>query len=192
MKYLFIDIRKSDKVYSKHLNSVSSKYLDNYTPCTFYNIPMNMIRFNVKTITNQLENFDEVYIICESSNSSQFIKKKYFDSFTKIKVNDKLQFSNLKHGINTVSVSENNIIILDVGGTKSFNFYSITRIIQTVTGLIMLYVGIFIYMKLKEKQLLKEININPLYILIAFGSMALFNGLTSTCSMSILFKNYLN
>jgi len=36
MKYLFIDIRKSDEVYSKHFDQ-SQEY-------TFYNIPMNMIR----------------------------------------------------------------------------------------------------------------------------------------------------
>jgi hypothetical protein len=42
MKYLFIDIRKSDEVYSKRF-SHSQEY-------KFYNIPMNMIRFNADTI----------------------------------------------------------------------------------------------------------------------------------------------
>ncbi len=37
MKYLFIDIRKSDEVYSAHFDQ-SQEY-------SFYNIPMNMIRF---------------------------------------------------------------------------------------------------------------------------------------------------
>ena len=47
MKYLFIDIRKSDEVYSKHFDQ-SQEY-------SFYNIPMNMIRFNADTIINHLE-----------------------------------------------------------------------------------------------------------------------------------------
>jgi hypothetical protein len=47
MKYLFIDIRKSDEVYSKHFDQ-SQEY-------SFYNIPMNMIRFNAPTIINHLE-----------------------------------------------------------------------------------------------------------------------------------------
>jgi rhodanese-related sulfurtransferase len=65
MKYLFIDIRKSDEVYSKHFDQ-SQEY-------SFYNIPMNMIRFNVQTINN-LKDFDEIYIVCQSSSRSQFIK----------------------------------------------------------------------------------------------------------------------
>ena len=69
MKYLFIDIRKSDEVYSKHF-SPSNEY-------KFYNIPMNMIRFNSQTIINHLEYNDEIYIVCESANRSQFIKNKY-------------------------------------------------------------------------------------------------------------------
>jgi hypothetical protein len=43
-----------------------------------------------------------------------------------------------------------------------------------------------------EKKLLKKINILPLIILVAFGTMALYNGLTSTCSISILLADYLN
>ena len=42
MKYLFIDIRKSDEAYRKHFLP-SEQY-------KFYNIPMNMIRFNKETI----------------------------------------------------------------------------------------------------------------------------------------------
>jgi hypothetical protein len=47
MKYLFIDIRKSDEVYSK--------YFDQSQEYSFYNIPMNMIRFNAETIINHLK-----------------------------------------------------------------------------------------------------------------------------------------
>jgi uncharacterized membrane protein HdeD (DUF308 family) len=66
------------------------------------------------------------------------------------------------------------------------------RIIQTIMGIIMLSVGIYIYIQLKKEKLLKKINILSLIILILFGSMALYNGLTSTCSISILFEDYLN
>jgi hypothetical protein len=45
---------------------------------------------------------------------------------------------------------------------------------------------------LKDKKLLKKINILPILILSMFGLMAIYNGLTSTCSLSILLKDYLN
>ena len=54
MKYLFIDIRKSDEVYAKHFDE-SQEY-------SFYNIPMDMIRFNAQTIINHLEYIDEIYL----------------------------------------------------------------------------------------------------------------------------------
>jgi hypothetical protein len=66
------------------------------------------------------------------------------------------------------------------------------RIIQTIMGIIMLSIGIYIYIQLKKEKLLKKINIISLIILILFGSMALYNGLTSTCSISILLEDYLN
>ena len=44
----------------------------------------------------------------------------------------------------------------------------------------------------KSQDRLKKINILPLIILVSFGIMALYNGLTSTCSVSILFEDYLN
>jgi hypothetical protein len=56
----------------------------------------------------------------------------------------------------------------------------------------MLSVGIYIYMQLNKEKLLKRINILPLLILTLFGAMALYNGLTSTCSISILLEDYLN
>ena len=171
MKYLFIDIRKSDEVYSNHFDQ-SQEY-------SFYNIPMNMIRFNAKTIIKHLDYFDTIYIVCQSANRSQFIKNKYFSDYERIKVNKNLQFSTLKHGLNNVLGMKINII-----GSNSFNFYSIMRITQTIMGIIMLSVGLYIS---KEKKI-----IVPWIILVAFGSMALFNGLTSTCSMSILLEDYLN
>jgi len=182
MKYLFIDIRKSDEVYSKHFDQ-SEEY-------SFYNIPMNMIRFNAETIINHLEYVDEIYIVCQSANRSQFIKNKYFNKYKRIIVNQNLQFSNLNYGSNTVSLDEN--IKINIVGSNSFNFYSVMRIIQTIMGIIMLSVGIYIYMQLKKENILKKINILSLIILVLFGTMALYNGLTSTCSISILLEDYLN
>ncbi len=184
MKYLFIDIRKSDEVYSKHFDK-SQEY-------SFYNIPMYMIRFNTQMIIKNLEDFDEIYIVCESSSRSQFIKNKYFKNNEKIKVNNNLQFSNLKHGLNNVSLNENTNIKINIIGSNSFNFYNVMRITQTIMGIVMLSIGTFLYIQLRKDSLLKKNNIIPLIILILFGSMALYNGLTSTCSLSILLKNYLN
>lgn len=184
MKYLFIDIRKSDEVYAKHFDQ-SHEY-------SFYNIPMNMIRFNAQTIINHLEYFDEIYIVCQSANRSQFIKNKYFNDYNRIKVSQKLQFSNLKYGSNNVSLNENTNMRINIVGSDSFNFYSVMRIIQTIMGLIMISVGTYIYIQLRQEKLLQKINILPLIVLLLFGIMALYNGLTSTCSISILLQDYLN
>jgi rhodanese-related sulfurtransferase len=184
MKYLFIDIRKSDEVYSKHFDQ-SQEY-------RFYNIPMNMIRFNVETIINHLEYVDEIYIVCQSASRSQFIKNKYFNNHNKIKVSENLQFSNLKYGSNNVSLHKNTDIKINIVGSNSFNFYSIMRIIQTMMGIIMTLVGIYIYVQLTREKIVKKINILPLIVLVLLGIMALYNGLTSTCSMSILLVDYLN
>ena len=184
MKYLFIDIRKSDEVYAKHFDQ-SKEY-------SFYNIPMNMIRFNVQTIINHLEYFDEIYIVCQSAKRSQFIKNKYFNDHKRIKVSQNLQFSNLHYGSNNVSLNGNTVMIINIVGSNSFNFYSVMRIIQTIMGIIMLSVGIYIYIQLSKEKLLNKNFVLPLIVLVAFGSMALYNGLTSTCSISILLEDYLN
>jgi rhodanese-related sulfurtransferase len=184
MKYLFIDIRKSDEVYAKHFDQ-SQEY-------SFYNIPMNMIRFNAQTIINHLDYVDEIYIVCQSANRSQFIKDKYFNAHSQIKVSEKLQFSNLNYGLNNVSVNENTDMKINIVGSDSFNFYSVMRIIQTIMGIVMLSVSTIIYIQLMKEKLLKKINILPLIILALFGFMALYNGLTSTCSISVLLEDYLN
>jgi rhodanese-related sulfurtransferase len=184
MKYLFIDIRKSDEVYSKHFDQ-SQEY-------SFYNIPMNMIRFNAETIITHLGYFDEIYIVCQSANRSQFIKNKYFNEYKRIKVNKSLQFSNLQYGSNTISLDGNTDMRINVVGSNSFNFYSVMRIIQTIMGFVMLSVGTYIYLQLKNGKLLQKLNILPLIILVAFGGMSLYNGLTSTCSISIFLEDYLN
>jgi rhodanese-related sulfurtransferase len=184
MKYLIIDIRKSDEVYSKHFDQ-SQEY-------SFYNIPMNMIKFNAQTIINHLEYVDEIYIVCQSANRSQFIKDKYFSQYERIKVSQSLQFSNLKYGFNKISLNENTDMTINIVGSNSFNFYNVMRIIQTIMGIIMLLVGGYTYMQLRNQNLLKKVNSLPLIVLVLFGIMALYNGLTSTCSISILLEDYLN
>jgi len=184
MKYLFIDIRKSDEVYSRHFDQ-SKEY-------TFYNIPMNVIRFNVDTIIHHLEYVDEIYIVCQSSSRSEFIKNKYFKNYERIKVNKQLQFSNLNYGQNHVSLNKHTSIRINVIGSNSFNVYSILRITQIILGIAILTLGIYTYMQLKNKKLLNKINTTPLLILLVFGVNALINGLTSTCTVSTVFMDYLN
>ena len=184
MKYLFIDIRKSDEVYAKHFDQ-SQEY-------SFYNIPMDMIRFNAQTIINHLEYVDEIYIVCQSANRSQFIKDKYFNNYKRIKVSKNLQFFNLNYGLNNVSLNKNTDMRINIVGSNSFNFYSVMRILQTIMGIIMISVGTYTYIQLRQVNLLKKINVLPLIVLVLFGIMVLYNGLTSTCSVSILLEDYLN
>jgi hypothetical protein len=66
------------------------------------------------------------------------------------------------------------------------------RIIQTIMGIVMIFIGAYMYIQVSGQNLLTKINTIPLFVLVLFGSMALYNGLTSTCSLSILFENYLN
>lgn len=184
MKYLFLDIRKSDEVYSRHF-AVSPEY-------SFYVIPMNMIRFNKATILSHLDYFDEIYIVCESAKRSRFIKDKYFNDYRRIKVSETLQFSNLHHGSNKLWLNENREMRITIAGSNSFNFYSIMRIIQTLMGIIMLSVGAYLSIQLYISKANKIISSVPLIVLVAFGSMALYNGITSTCSLSLLLEDYLN
>jgi hypothetical protein len=189
MKYLFIDIRKSDEVYTRHFDQ-SSEY-------SFYNIPMNMIRFNAQTIIKHLDYVDEIYIVCQGANRSQFIKDKYFNDYVsndykRIKVSQHLQFANFKYGLNHVSLNENTVLKINIVGSNSFNFYNVMRIQQTMMGILMLLLAGYTYIQLRNANLLKKINILPLIVLMIFGSMVLYNGLTSTCSISMLFKDYLN
>ena len=184
MKYLFIYIRKSDEAYTKHFDQ-SSEY-------SFYNIPMNMIRFNVQTIVNHLEYVDEIYIVCQTATRSRFIKNKYFKNYDRIRVHEKLQFSNLDYGSNHVSLKENTQMEINIVGSNAFNFYNVMRILQTVLGTIMLSVGIYVYARINTENLSKKINIVPVVVLVLFGIMALFNGLTSTCSLSTVLQDYLN
>lgn len=179
MKYLFIDIRKSDEVYSNHL--VATKQYE------AYNIPMNMIRFNEDMIRSHLNYVDFIYIICRSSARSQFIKNKYFSKDKKIKVSKELQFNNLKKGCNNININNQRINVV-VNGSNSFNLYSMMRILQLFLGSIILTLGGYTLYSMRNKK----INNIPLMILVAFGIMAIYNGLTSTCTISKLLINHLN
>ena len=179
MKYLFIDIRKSDEVYRKHFDENNNH--------KFYNIPMNMIRFNKQNIINHLEYVDQIYIVCQGANRSQFIKDKYFSNIDKIKVNTDLQFSNLTIGGNTINLNGESINV-NVSGTDSFNLYNVMRILQLVLGTLILSCGGYTYFQIKDKK----INKIPLIILLIMGINAIYNGLTSTCTMTDVLRDYLN
>ena len=81
---------------------------------------------------------------------------------------------------------------INIVGTNSFNFYNVMRITQTIMGLVMILIGVTTYIQLRNAKVLNKINGIPLLILVLFGSMVLYNGLTSTCSISILLEDYLN
>lgn len=182
MKYIFIDIRKSDEVYSKQFDH-SQEY-------SFYNIPMNMIRFNAETIIQHLSYVDEIYIVCESASRSEFIKHKYFHNYSKIKVSTDLQFSKLHHGPNNVSLHGKELNI-NVVGSNSFNFYNVMRIQQTIMGIFMILIGVYIYFQVRKEKVVGRLT-TPLLLLALFGTGVLYNGLTSTCTLSTVLVDYLN
>jgi len=178
--YLFIDIRKSDEVYSRRFDN--SKIYD------VYYIPMYMIRFNIDIIKKHLQYKKKIYIVCNSATRSNFIKNKYFADIPNIIVIDNLQFNNLQQGINNI-ILDNNKIKINVIGPNTFNLYNVMRITQIILGTLIIIIGGY---TLYSTYNYKNINIIPLIILILFGFMALFNGLTSTCSLSVILVDYLN
>ena len=179
MKYLFIDIRNSDEVYSQRFD-ISDDY-------SVYYIPMNMIQFNRDVIIKHLEYVDEIYLVCRSAARSQFIKDKYFSQEPTIKVSKDLQFSVLNNGVNEVML-DNEKLKVNVIGPNTFNLYSIMRIIQIILGTLILLLGGYTYKQIKDKKF----NKIPLLVLMLFGLMALINGLSGTCGLSVLLQDYLN
>ena len=179
--YLFIDIRKSDEVYSRRFDK-------SYNYDVYY-IPMYMIRFNVDMIKKHINYKKEIYIVCNSATRSQFIKNKYFANDRNIIVSDSLQFNNLSQGHNNVVLNNNNTIKINVIGDNQFNLYNIMRITQIILGSLIIIIGGY---TLYSTYSYKNINKIPLIILILFGTMALFNGITSTCTISTIFVDSLN
>jgi hypothetical protein len=177
--FIIIDIRNSDEVLTKHYDLTKMT--------NFYNIPSNMIRFNRKVILSHLKWVDTIYLVCNSSKRSQFIKNKYFSKEPKVVVEELLQFNKIKKpGKYNFLLKNNKNISVWISGSFRYNFYNLTRIIQTILGTIMLICALYL---LKNKKCNTNI---PLYILLLIGSMALFNGLTNTCTISLVFKNLLN
>ena len=76
-------------IYEKVIEFIKKRF-DNSKDYSFYNITMNMIRFNIKNIISHLDYYI-FYIICQSGNRSSFIKDKYFKEYEKIKVNNEFQ-----------------------------------------------------------------------------------------------------
>jgi len=179
MKYLFIDIRNSDEVYSQRFD-ISDDY-------SVYYIPMNMIQFNRDVIIKHLEYVDEIYLVCRSAARSQFIKDKYFSQEPKIKVSKDLQFSVLNNGVNEVML-DNEKLKVNIIGPNTFNLYSIMRIIQIILGTLILVLGGYTYKQIKEKNVNKKL----LIILLIIGLISLLNGLYGTCGLSVLLQDYLN
>ena len=150
---------------------------------------MYMIRFNVDMIRKHINYKTEIYIVCNSASRSQFIKNKYFANDRNIIVSDSLQFNNLSQGHNNVVLNNNNTIKINVIGDNQFNLYNIMRITQIILGSLIIIIGGY---TLYSTYSYKNINKIPLVILILFGTMALFNGITSTCTISTIFVDSLN
>ena len=175
--YILVDIRKSDEAFSKHF--------DGSKMTNYYNIPMNMIRFNQKVLESHLQYVDKIFIICNSGVRSQFIKDKYFKENDKIIVDKALQFKNfIKKGENEITLSNGDKMSVFVDGTFSFNLYNLTRIIQLMLGSIIIVCSSLVWNNCSSKY--------PLIILLLFGCMAVFNAVTNTCTLSVVFKNLLN
>ena len=149
---------------------------------------MDMIKFNQHTICKHLEYANEIYIVCRTARRSQYIKDKYFSNDANIKISKDLQFNNLNYGDNLIKI-DNDTLNVKVEGTPGINFYSIMRIVQTFLGLLILILGGLTYMEMSNY---KNANIIPLVILMIFGLMALVNGITSTCTLSLILQDYLN
>lgn len=180
MNNFFIDIRNSDEVLSHRFDD---------TRHNFVNIPSNMIRFNLKFISDIVKSgkYNNIYLVCRSGNRSKLIYNKYFANdniLNKIITRDELNFNNYKN--NPQNISELGLVIYTVKGPR-FNLYNMMRVIQLVLGSILLLSGIGLYG-------LGSVNKHfwILWIMIIMGTMAIYNGLTGTCTISKVFINYIN
>jgi rhodanese-related sulfurtransferase len=175
----FIDIRNSDEVLSHKFDNTKHK---------FVNIPANMIRFNLDFLRDLVksEEYERIFLVCNSGNRSKIIYNKYFvnDNILKnIIIDNRVAFNKFITS-NPYNINELNLSIYTLRGPK-FNLYNMTRVIQLLLGSILLIGG------------LKLINTNKknewiIWIMIGFGLMAIFNALTATCTISKVFAYYLN
>lgn len=191
---ILIDIRSDSEVFEKHFDQtmIHSPALKGKINYSTYNIPMNMIRFNVETILDHLQWVDKIYLVCRSGRRSQFIKDKYFANNPRILVDKQLQFQNFQAGINTVVAPiTGDKFNIPVVVADNWTVYSITRIVQIMLGLVIIVCVMISLYQLGLQQVNKR-GLWALYILLLFGIMALFNGLTSTCILSQLLEDILN
>ena len=197
-QYILIDIRADTEVYNKRLDQTAiSKLPADQQNYSVYNIPMNMIRFNRDTIIQHLQWVEKIIIICNSGRRSGFIKQKYFGDQPNIVSDTAIQFNNLKAGLNTVKGDqpETAAIVLELPVWENPNpgIYSITRIVQILLGMVIIVSVLGTLWQLTAKN-----NINStirywgLYVLLVFGIMALYNGLSGSCILSQFLLNYLN
>jgi rhodanese-related sulfurtransferase len=187
VKSFFIDIRKSDEVFATRFTN------DIPHLC----IPANMIRFNLQFLRDFVKSKPDTifYLVCYSSNRSSFIYNKYFanDEILKnIKVSNLIQFKYLQFFTNQENITKESELIRNELGylptviNKGYNFYSLTRVLQTILGLLLIITSLLLWNKCNKKR--KWV----LWLVLIMGVNALFNGLTSTCTISKLFMNYLN
>lgn len=178
---ILIDIRRDSEVFNKRIDTRK------FTDAGLYVIPMNMIRFNRDTIIQHLKWVKEIYLVCDTGRRSKYIKDRYFADIPAIKVAGELQFSKFQLGDNTVSIPGGPSLIIPVIGDTGL--YSLTRIIQIMLGTV---IGIAAAIALYNLDRKCVISRSALWVIMVFALMALFNGLTDTCTLSMLLRNYLN
>jgi hypothetical protein len=183
--FILIDIRNDSEVFNKHIDTTQIAN-QNYT---VYNIPMNMIQFNVVTIVNHLNWVKKIFLVCDTGRRSQYIKNKYFSTVPNIVVDTNLQMTHLQPGMNTITLTDNSASFVIPVKTQQ-GIYSIMRIIQIMYGVIFISCLGYVFYSLKSSKC--SVSRIPLYIGLLIASMALFNGLTNTCTMSMLLRDYLN
>jgi rhodanese-related sulfurtransferase len=195
-QYILIDIRSDAEVYNKHIDTTTPmKFMTPGVEYSVYMIPMNMIRFNRENIINHLQWVDKIFIVCNSGRRSKFIKDKYFADQPNIIYDNHLQFNYFKEAANIISVQVD-------GETISFNIpvayatdnriYSITRLVQIMLGIVIILTTLGTIYQLGGIKTRGGNIIWGLGIVLAFGIMALYNGLYGTCTMSLILEDYLN
>lgn len=178
---ILIDIRRDSEVFNKRIDT------SKFTGAGIYVIPMHMIRFNKDTIIQHLKWVKEIYLVCDSGRRSAYIKNRYFRGIPAIKVVPELQFSKLKYGDNTVIIPNGHTIKIPVIGDTGI--YSLTRIIQIMLGTVIGIAAVVALYNLDRKCVISRV---ALLVIVFFALMALFNGITDTCTISMLLRDYLN
>jgi rhodanese-related sulfurtransferase len=194
----FIDIRKSDEVYGLRFHESVPHVC----------VPSNMIRFNITYLKELVKSKPnaKIYLVCNSGNRSKFIYNKYFSNdktLKSIKVSKNIQFKNFEVADSTkagifnniphyVLIGKNTTLIKKELGFKpifsynGYNYYSLTRVLQTILGSLLILTALLLWSKCYKNH--KWV----LWVALIMGINALINGLTSTCTISKVFMNYLN